>query len=167
MSVQVIVGGAGVLKAVEEALKRAPQLVLQAVDGAAGRGAQEVARKAKQLAPKADSTLTNSILARRITLGSWMTSANARHAGALEGGTRAGGRPPVQTLLAWIQRKSISPRTPGMSMEDLAHLIRRKIVRRGTRAQPYLRPALESMRPRIAQLLGTAVQTGLQQAFQT
>ncbi len=163
MSVQVIVGTRG-LKELQQAMDRAPSQVMKAVDGAVGRAAQEVARKAKDLAPKADSTLANSIRASRMTLGTWMASANTRHAEAVEAGTRGGGAPPLQTLMDWIKRKGITPRQASTTPRDLAHMIRRQIFRTGTPAQEYMKPALDALRARIGQLIADGVKRGLEPA---
>jgi hypothetical protein len=55
-----------------------------------------------------------------------------------------------------------------VSSEEARHrafLIARAISRRGTRAQPYMRPAAEQMRSRVFALLNEGVDAGLREVF--
>jgi hypothetical protein len=131
------------------------------IDLAMGRAAQEVARDAKALAPKAFSTLTNAIIASRIRPGTWMARAGTNYARYVEQGTGRGGWVPRQTLLDWVRVKRIVPNNPGMSDEQLVAAIRRSIAAKGTRAQPFMIPALDGKRDRVRQLVEAAVLTGL------
>lgn len=149
--------GEQVLVQVSETLRRLPD----EVDRAIGRGAQEVAVEARGGAPKAFSTLAQSILVRREGQADYSVIAGARYARYVEKGTGPGGKPPLQALRDWIRIKRIEPADPTMDREQLAHLLQRSIAKRGTRAQPFMQPALEAKLPRIRELLEQAVTRGL------
>lgn len=146
------------------ALDRKATEALRVYDNAIGRGALELHREAVRLAPKADGTLIQQsgveqrgVLERTVVFG-------ARHANAVEEGTGPGGQPTLADTLGWIKRRGITPRTPGMTEESLAFLIRRKIVANGTPAQPFAGPALDVMRPRLVELMNAATRQLLRPA---
>lgn len=139
------------------ALKRAPSLVLRELDRSLARGAKEIARDARDRAPKATSGLTQSILATRIGQADHVVQATAGHARAVEQGRRPGPMPPVQSIEDWMKARRIGSSDPRERRRS-AFAIARAIGRRGTRAQPFMRPALEENRSRLDQLMreGTA-----------
>lgn len=122
---------------------------LRAVDEALHYGANIVARKARNRAAKARTTLTNSIALARQGIARFEVMAQARYAVYVEEGAGPGGWPPTASILDWMQVRRITPRTPGMSQESLARLIQLTINRRGTPAQPFMQPALEHTIPVI------------------
>lgn len=146
---------------VVRAMGRAPREVLPAVDQALSRGAMDLARAAARGAPKDTSELTRDIRARRVGLLEHMVGTRKAHGVHQERGTGPGGRPAMQTILDWMRRKSITPRTPGMSQRQLGALIRKRIAERGLPAQPFMRPALVEMQPRIARLLRDSARAAL------
>jgi HK97 gp10 family phage protein len=148
-------------KEAQQAFEIAPDVMERNLERFLSRGAQEVARAAKSFAPKAFSTLTNSILASRVGPLHWRVSPGANYAPYVEGGTRPHFPPPVN-LQPWVER------VLGLSGEEARHrafLIARAISRRGTRAQPYMRPAAEQMRSRVFALLNEGVDAGLREVF--
>ena len=151
---------------VTQALKKAPSAVAANLGFAAHRAALETARKMKALAPKAFSTLTNSINATKINSLTYRAGPNVSYADAVEKGTGPGGSPPVFALLKWIQVKGISPRDASMTELDLAWAIKRKIQQQGTPAQPFAEPVASSGFPqqRLKVLVDQAVAKGLTQA---
>ncbi|MBU2979010.1 HK97-gp10 family putative phage morphogenesis protein [Alteromonas sp. C1M14] len=110
------------------------------------RAAIEGAREAKRAAPKADSTLTNSIQNKQVSLSHQQIVAGAHYARYVEEGTKRGGWVPDKTLMDWISVKNITPRDSDMSLEELVYLIQTKIFYNGTPAQPYMKPAAEQLR---------------------
>lgn len=145
------------------AFMRAPQTMTREVDRKMARAAMEVAREERRLAPKAHSTLTQSITHRRLRPMDYAITAGVNYALAVEKGTGPGGSPPTQTLMDWIRVKGITPRE-GTSLRGLAFLIGRSIRRKGTKAQPFAEPALKSMTPRVLALMREGVHNGLSQA---
>ena len=138
---------------VAEALARRGAAAYPVIDRALGRGALELHRDAVRRAPKADSQLVKNsgvqsagALEKQVVFGQ-------RYAGYVERGAGPGGLPTLADMVKWVQRRGIKPRTPGMSPERLAALIRRSIASKGTPAQPYAGPALTAMRPRLSQLV--------------
>jgi len=69
----------------------------------------------------------------------------APYAPFIEYGTSTGA-PPIEEIVAWMNAKGITPRDPDDSVEDAAFKIRRSIMGRGIRAQPFLFPAFERAR---------------------
>lgn len=140
-------------------LRRASAVVLEEADVGLARGAEEVARDMKARAPKALSTLTNAIIARRSAMLDYQVTAGVNYALAVEKGTGPGGSPPHGALLAWIKAKGIQS-TSGASASGLAYLIGRSIRRKGTKAQPFAAPALEAMTPRVIELMREGIERG-------
>lgn len=141
-----------------------PAKVLLHVDAALGRGASEVSREARSRAPKNSSELVNRITPRRGSLLLHLVESAAEHSSYLEEGTEPGGQPSGTTVLEWVRRAGIRPRTPGMNEFRLARLIRRSIAKNGIEAQPFMQPALDAKRSRLAQLVRAGVERGLSEA---
>lgn len=145
-----------------EALARAPMEVSDEIDKALGRGAIELSRVAKENAPKYRSELTNAIGYERVGLLLHMVRARGKTYGPyVEEGTQGGGVVPLAEMLNWVQKKGITPRTPGMTPRSLAWLIRRSIAQHGTKANPFFQRSLEQMVPRLDELLNQAADKGL------
>lgn len=140
------------LPEVRAAFKRAPALVLRELDRQLARGAKEIARDARAEAPKATSELTNSIRAVRAGLGDHLVIAASGHAGPVEAGRRPGPMPPLQSIIDWMKVRRIGPSDPD-ARRRAAFPIARAIGRRGTRPQPFMRPALEKNRSRLDELM--------------
>lgn len=153
------------------ALLRAPKTVGRHLVRALDRSAHELARTAKRGAPKAFSTTANSIQVLRESDFSRVIAPQTDYAGAVEHGTGlfgpeglpSGKMPPVQSLIDWIRVKRIEPDNGLMDEEDLAFLIGQAIARRGTPAQPFMRPALEATESRFQQLVRDGVAQGLKE----
>jgi hypothetical protein len=148
-----------------EALARAPRTVPWAVDRKLQRGALETARTMRANAPKAESTLTNSIQVRQEALMAWRVGPSVEHAAYQEEGTRGGGRmPPLSAIEDWVRTKLhiADPR----ARRDAAWPIARAIQRRGVPAQPFVRPIYEDpgWQARIEQLAAEGVRDGLRRA---
>ena len=133
-------------------LNRASASVLKNVSQSLDRGSHEVAREAKSLAPKAFSTLANSINVQSV--GDFVRDvvAKTNYARAVEKGTGPGGLPPVQSIEDWMKVKGI---------EGDAFLIARSIAQKGTKAQPFFEPALKAKSTRILDLVYQAASRGL------
>lgn len=141
-----------------------PRKVLRHVDSAMGRGAAEVSREARHRAAKNSSELANRIAPRRGSLLLHLVESAAEHSSYVEEGTGPGGQPSGATVLEWIRRAGITPRTPGLNQFRLARLIRRSIAKNGIEAQPYMQPALDAKRSRLADLVRGGVNRGLAEA---
>jgi len=128
---------------VMEAFERAPRAMVKQVRRFLSRGASEVARVAKDRAPKGFTTLTLTIrskldpfpaLSGRVMAGGKPKNppegapSFVSYARYVEEGTEPGGVPPGESLRAWIKVKRIEPRTPGMDQDDLIFLIQRKVM---------------------------------------
>lgn len=134
----------------ERALRFTGPTLVKFLRPAIGRTIVEMARNARRLAPKAMSTLVNSIIPVMAIDGlSGEVRPHANYAEAVERGTglygpkhtASGKPPPVAAILDWIKVKRIKPDDPFTDQEDLAYVISRSIAARGTPPQPYLEPA--------------------------
>ena len=154
------------IPSLRRALRRAPAKVMRELDAGVRRGAKEVMRDARDLAPKATSLLTQSIRTQRIGMAEQAVIADAQHALATEIGRKPGLMPPVQSLIDWIRTVKIEPNAEGVRNErDLAFVIGRKIARDGIEAQPYMAPALRKNESRLNQIMRESAIRGVQRAF--
>lgn len=140
-----------------------PRTMERAVDPKVRRAAIELSRDARRRAPKAFSTLTQSIIYRRRRAMDYEVTAGMNYSRAVEEGTGPGGTPSWQTMVDWIRVKRIKPRDPSLTEADLTFLIIQAIHKRGTKAQPYMEPAFKALRPRIELLMAEGVRDGLRQ----
>lgn len=145
-------------------IQRAPRVFERHFDQGADRAAQEVARTEKRLAPKARSTYTNSVGIARLRNASYLVGPAVNYAPMVEEGTGPGGFPKPRVLADWIRVKRIQPNDPTMSEEDLAFVMARSIVRKGTPAQPVIAQTSEIMGPRVLQLFRTSVANAMREA---
>jgi hypothetical protein len=137
-----------------------------AVERFVKRAAEEVAREERRLAPKAESTLTNSIEAERVSAFEYRAGPHAQHGPYV--GPRGGyrGPPPVSAILDWVKVRRLAPRNPAWDQRDLAWAISRSIARRGTPADHFVQPVRDSgvMRERVRTWLLRGVEAGLKAA---
>lgn len=143
---------------VAAALHKAINLMPENIDQAVHRAAIETGRKLKDGAPKAFSTLTNSIKEDRVALMEWRVGPHVDYAEAVEKGTSGGGFVPFQALLSWIKVKGIQPRNPEWNITDLAWVIQKKILAKGTPKQSFVQPVIDSgfVQTRLNQLVAQA-----------
>ena len=150
---------------VRRAMRRAPDVVMGEIDRGLKRGANEVARTARTLAPKATSGLTQSILARRTGAAQYIVVARAGYAGPVEFGRKPGRQPPVQSIVDWMRTRRIATGAGPRRQRQIAFAIARKIGREGTKAQPFMGPALERNRSRLTQLMNESTRRGVARAL--
>lgn len=65
----------------------------------------------------------------------------------VEFGRRPGKWPPKQPIEDWVKKRGLA--STEKDIKGVAFVIRRKIGKKGTRPQPFLRPAFERERPRF------------------
>jgi hypothetical protein len=150
-------------KKVTEGLLKAPAAVERELEFGLDRWAAEVARNARELAPKSFSLLTNSI--RSIVAGRLkrIVAPGVNYALAVEQGRRPGRQPGTGNgLMAWVRQKT---GLSGAELERTTFLIARSIGRKGTRPQPYMQPAAEQSIDRGRILLLAAVDRGLKESL--
>lgn len=138
-------------------------LLMKFVDREIKRGALELAREARARAPKAFSTLTQSITMRHRGVADYEVTAGTDYAVAVEKGTGPGARPKPMRLYYWIRVHGIKPRDERMDERDLAFAISRSIFRKGTRSRPFMGPAFDAKRDRLRELMQRGVASGLQE----
>lgn len=147
--------------AARTALRKAPEVVRRLLGFAIERGAQEVAREARDKAPKAFSTLTNSIRAQRLSDLHYFVAPGMNYAPWVEGGRMPMRKmPPKGSLVAWIKLKlGVSEKQAGR----LEFVIARAIQRQGIQPQPFMQPTYEAKRERVVQLASTAMRQAVAQ----
>lgn len=111
------------------------------------RGALEISRDARQGAPSAMGLLANSIRVEQVNDLEFHVVAGQRYAGAVESGTRPGRWVPHSEIRDWARAKL------GSTDAGLVGAIRRGIFLRGTRAQPFMKPALDNNADRLRNLV--------------
>jgi hypothetical protein len=148
---------------VTEGLKKAPAAVERHLELALDRAAAEVARKARDLAPKSFSTLTNSIRSAVAGRLKRIVAPGVNYALSVEKGRPPGRQPGTGNgLQAWVRQKT---GLTGIPLERATFLIARSIGRKGTRPQPFMQPAAEDMQDRVRVLLLGAVERGLEESM--
>lgn len=166
------------------ALQRAPDIVLRHLDAGLGRGAEELARTARDNAAKRDflGMLKQSIHVEHPAPLHYVVAASANYARAVEEGTGpAAGRAPyfpnVAALIPYVRSKALRggeklqrARTPGRArqesgFESRAFGLARFIHAHGTKPAPYMAPALTEKVSRIHQLARHAALAGAREVF--
>lgn len=151
-------------KEVRRAFRVAPSVMVKHIEQQQARGAHELAREMKFRAPKAFSTLANSIHATRAGELHYVVAPGVKYAPFVEEGSRPGGAPSLGAMIRWVRVKRLSSvRYP--DDRDLARAIIHKIRARGTPAQPFARPATEAKESRLIALMEQGVESGLREAF--
>jgi HK97 gp10 family phage protein len=119
-----------------------PETVKTQVAATLATAAYETEAEAKRLAAVDTGGMRSAIRARQVGPLEWEVR-SPRPGVYVEFGTRPH-FPPLAPITAWARRHGI---------EKAAFAIARKISRVGTRAQPFMRPALEKVMPRIRQMI--------------
>ena len=152
------------------ALAASPQRLEREMNGAIQRLVAEMARSARDKAPKATSLLTHAILPRMVGPLEGVVAAGVNYAQAAEEGTglwgpkkqASGKMPPVQSILDWVKTKHLTPDDPNMDEEDLAFLIARSIAARGTPPQPFFEPTLRDFTGKGESMMSAAIERTLE-----
>ncbi len=139
------------------------------LDNAIGRVLLVFSRSARNKAPKAFSTLTDSIGITRQGKLEGTTGPAVNYGEAVEKGTGVFGpndqpsgiMPPVENIFDWIQRVNITPNDPTMDSADLAWAISKTIAEEGTQPQPYMQPAFEDNKKEAERLIDVAITASL------
>lgn len=143
--------------AARAAIRKAPDIVARKLDSAIERGAQEFAREARGRAPKAFSTLTNSIRAMRVGVLHWFVAPGVDYAPWVEGGRMPMRKVGIKNgLLEWIKLK-ILPGGSEKEIDRLGFVIARAIGRQGIHPQPFMAPSFEAKKGRAVELANQAV----------
>lgn len=138
------------------ALARAPGVFVSRLAAWLTRGANELAREARGLAPKAFSTLTNSISVTREDELHWIIAPGVAYGAFVEGGRRPGGMPGMSNgLREWIRLK-LRP-SSDKETDRLSFVIARAIGRKGIKPQPFMKPAFERKSDRVVELANAGV----------
>jgi len=127
------------------------------------------ARGAREEAPKAFTTLTQSIGIERNGKLEGTVGPSVNYGQAVEEGTGifgpdgqpSGVMPPVENIHDWVKLVNLTPNDPSMDSADLAWAIARNIALEGTQAQPYMQPSYEDNRKEAERLLNAAINASL------
>lgn len=145
-------------------IARAVTSMPKVLDRFVQRGANEFARAEKKEAPKALTSLTNSIEANKNGIADWSVGPKMRYAAAVNNG----GRPhwaPIQPLMDWLR---VTKRvTDKRQLRVRAKGLQRFIAAHGTKANPFVQRTRTKMDDRVIALLREGVHTAAQQAFES
>ncbi len=154
--------------ALEAALERAPLAIFRHVDRQLSHAALEIAREMRRLAPKAVSTLINSISVTRLKLMAFSIGPHVNYARFVEEGRAPGGRmPPLESIQDWVKTKGLLGNSPEpRALRGTAWAIARHIQIHGTKPQPFARPVAKDpkMHARVQELVDEGVRNGLREA---
>jgi len=140
-------------------MSKAPGIIQHEVDISLSRAVHEVARLAKQKSPKAFSHLANSIISGKTFSLQHFVKSGMNYASDVEHGTESGRLPNRQHIVEWMRVKGIKPANG--SINSASFLIARSIEANGTKAQPFMHPALNEKRSRIVELVSEGVQRAM------
>ena len=140
-----------------------PKALARHMNRRIGRVAHVMARTEKREAPKAESTMTNSITPEKVSDFEYTVGPHVDYAEAVELGTDGGGFPPQQSILDWIRVKHIEPDDGGMDEEDLAYVISRSIAARGTPPQPFIEPTYQQHKGYAGEQIDQAIDDTLKE----
>lgn len=126
------------------------------------RAATEAGRTMKLEAPKALTTLTNSVVVEREASGSYLVRPTANYAAAVNAGARPH-KPPLMPLVLWLKyTKRVSDQH---ELQRRARGLQRAIARNGTRANPFLQRTAAASQSRAMQLVRKGVAQAASEAF--
>jgi len=156
----------------QQAILKSPGKLQQNLNKAITRTVQEMARSAKGHAPKAFSTLVQSIRAKKISALEGVVAPGVNYAQAVEQGTgiygpagKASGKfAPIESILDWVKVIGIQPSETGQTQEEVAWLINRKIAVTGTKPQPYMQPAYDDNKQRAEIRINRAIEKAITEA---
>lgn len=174
------------------AFERAPETMRAKLGFASLRGAEEIARRAREKVPKVHSTLANSVRASMLyglpadQIGA-QAGTSVEHAAYVEEGTGpAAGRPryypnpdslldyltntPSYRKFDWARKPRKGAKRDRREEQRLELWFRSRalamaIYARGTRPQPFMRPAGVELEPRVLQLLNAAAGEAVREVF--
>lgn len=116
--------------------RKGPRAMDWALQRILSRAAQQAARDMKVEAPKAFSTLANSVQAEQTGKEQWSIRPHVQYAEYVFQGRAPGRFPPFQPIYDWVRVKGIGGDNP----EGAAWAIRRKIGLQGTQGQDFITP---------------------------
>ncbi|WP_025916145.1 hypothetical protein [Herminiimonas sp. CN] len=147
----------------EKRVARAVITMPKTLDRFVQRGANEFARAEKKEAPKALTSLTNSIQVHKNSIADWSVAPGMKYAAAVNNG----GRPhwaPLNPLMDWLR---VTKRvTDQQQLRVRAKGLQRFIAANGTKANPFVQRTRDKMDDRVVALLREGVHTAAQQAFE-
>ena len=146
-----------------QAISQGPAVLRKHMNQAVLRTVMEIARSARRHAPKAFSTLTQSIKHQMFDALTGEVAPHVDYAEMVESGTGPGGYPTDEAIYRWLKVRNIQPRRPDMDQQDLAYVIARSIAAKGTPPQPYLKPALEENQARANRRINAAIDQALKE----
>jgi hypothetical protein len=159
MEITVTLDDAGV----QRALDRFPDRITAAVEAALSRGAMEMARTARGYAPKAFSTLTNSIKADKVGPLHYIVAPHVNHGPFVERGRPPGMQPGTANgLMEWVRQKT---GLQGKELDRKTYVIARAIGKKGIRRHAYMRPAFLLHSDMIVARVREAAHAAAQEAF--
>lgn len=166
------------------ALQRAPEVIERTVDQGMARGADEIARSAREKAARRDwlGTLKQSIHTEHPAPLHYVVATAVNYARAVEEGTGpAAGRAPYfpdwTALIPYVRSHAVRggerlkragsrPRFfQEREFENRAFQLARFISHHGTKPQPYMKPARDEKESRVRQLVRMAAFEGAREVF--
>jgi hypothetical protein len=115
-------------------------------------------REARRVAPKTESTLTNSIEAKANSPSYHQIIAGVHYAVYVENGADKGGSIPDQAFEDWFNTNRI---TIDIEYESFKYLVNKRIREQGQIEQPFMRPSYEFLLRRAPVLIPLYIEKGI------
>ena len=143
----------------DDFVRRWPDRADWVIERTLQRLAAEAARKMRVDAPKAQSTLTQSIKDTKLNDTTYQVGPGVNYADFVLTGRKPGRLPPFQAIHDWVRVKGIGGNNP----RAVTWAIMRGIARQGTRGQDYITPSLEFAAKRMPELTAAFISQALRQ----
>lgn len=143
-------------------LRAIPAALDWAIERSLQRASAETAREMRERAPKAFSTLANSVDADRLRNKEWQVLPHVNYAEHVIRGRDPGKRPPFQPIFDWVRVKGIGAGDV-KAQRGIAWAIVRKIGEQGVQGQDFITPTAETMEKRIPDIVFRFVREALSQ----
>jgi hypothetical protein len=141
---------------------RAPAAFVRTLDRFVNRGALELSREEQEQAPKAFSTLVQSIAVQKNAAADYTVISMARYAAAVNQGSEPH-LVPLLPLYLWL--KYTKRITDEKELRSRAYALRRFIAKNGTKPNPFVSRARIRKQGRIVRLIREGVSVGIQEAY--
>jgi hypothetical protein len=141
---------------------RVPAVFAATLDRFVKRGAMVLEREEKEQAPKAFTTLTNSITVQKNAQADYSVTPMARYAAAVNNG----GRPhkaPLLPLYLWLKyTKRVSDER---ELRKRTYGLQRFIAKHGTKANPFVNRSVIKQQGNVVRFIRQGIEQGIQEAY--
>ncbi len=150
------------LSGLQSKVAGAEAVFVRTLDRFVGRAAGETGREMKLQAPKAFTTLTNSVTTQRDGAANYSVYPKVNYAAAVNNGSKPH-KPPLMPLMLWL--KTVKRVSDKRELYRRARGLQRYIAAHGTRANPFVARTAERTHERALQLMRQGTTEAAREAF--